>query len=114
MVKSLAKHSKALVLAAFAAVYLIWGSTYLAIFFAVKTIPPFFMAGTRFLVAGLVLMVWALIKGEQIPDIKSVLKISLGGILMLALGNASLGWVEENLPSGLAAILVATVPLWFV
>jgi drug/metabolite transporter (DMT)-like permease len=114
MVKSLAKHSKALVLAAFAAVYLIWGSTYLAILFAIKTIPPFFMAGTRFLIAGLVLVIWALVKGEQIPDTRSVLKISLGGILMLAVGNASLGWVEQNLPSGLAAILVATVPLWFV
>lgn len=114
MVKSLAKHSKALVLAAFAAVYMIWGSTYLAIFFAVKTIPPFLMAGTRFLVAGLALMIWALVKGQQIPDGRSILKISVGGILMLALGNASLGWVEQNLPSGLAAILVATVPLWFV
>jgi len=114
MVKSLAKHPKALVLAAFAAVYLIWGSTYLAILLAIKTIPPFLMAGSRFLIAGLILLVWALIKGEQIPDKKSVLKISLAGILMLAFGNALLAWVEQYLPSGLAAILVATVPLWFV
>ncbi|MGZ3846207.1 MAG: EamA family transporter, partial [Flavisolibacter sp.] len=114
MVKSLAKHSKALVLAAFAAVYIIWGSTYLAIVFAIKTIPPFFMAGTRFLIAGILLLTWALVKGEQIPDTRSIFKISLGGILMLALGNALLGWVEQYLPSGLAAILVATVPLWFV
>src|SRR5215213_941781 len=114
MVKSLAKHSKALVLAAFAAVYIIWGSTYLAILLAIKSIPPFFMAGTRFFIAGLLLLVWGLIKGEQIPDRKSVLKISLAGILMLALGNALLAWVEQYIATGVAAILVATVPLWFV
>lgn len=114
MVKSLTKHPKALVLAAFAAVYLIWGSTYLAILLAIKTIPPFFMAGSRFLIAGLILLVYALLKGEQIPDLKSVWKISLAGILMLSVGNAFLAWVEQYLPSGLAAVLVATVPLWFV
>lgn len=114
MVKSLTKHPKALVLSAFAAVYLIWGSTYLAILLAIKTIPPFFMAGSRFLIAGLILLTYALLKGEQIPDAKSVWKISLAGILMLSVGNAFLAWVEQYLPSGLAAILVATVPLWFV
>ena len=114
MIPRLTKHTKLLVLAAFAAVYVIWGSTYLAILFAIKTIPPFFMAGSRFLIAGIVLLSWALIKGERIPDKNSVLKISLAGILMLSIGNASLAWVEQYLPSGLAAILVATVPLWFV
>jgi drug/metabolite transporter (DMT)-like permease len=114
MVKSLTKHPKALVLAAFAAVYLIWGSTYLAILLAIKTIPPFFMAGSRFLIAGLILLVYALFKGEQIPDLKSLWKISLAGILMLSVGNALVAWVEQYLPSGLVAILVATVPLWFV
>ena len=114
MVKRLAKHSKALVLAAFAAVYIIWGSTYLAILLAIKSIPPFFMAGTRFFIAGLLLLIWGLIKGEQLPDKKSLLKISLAGILMLALGNALLAWVEQYIATGVAAILVATVPLWFV
>jgi drug/metabolite transporter (DMT)-like permease len=110
----LTKHPKALVLAAFAAVYLIWGSTYLAILLAIKTIPPFFMAGCRFIVAGLILLIYATLKGERIPDLKSVLKISLAGILMLSVGNALVAWVEQYLPSGLVAILVATVPLWFV
>jgi len=114
MVKSMAKHSKALVVAAFAAVYIIWGSTYLAILLAIKSIPPFFMAGTRFLIAGLILLVWAFIKGESLPNKKSILKISLAGILMLALGNALLAWVEQYIATGVAAILVATVPLWFV
>jgi drug/metabolite transporter (DMT)-like permease len=114
MVKSVAKYPKVLVFAAFAAVYIIWGSTYLAILLAIKTIPPFFMAGTRFVIAGIILLVWALLKGEQIPDKKSILKISLSGILMLALGNALLAWVEQYIASGVAAILVATVSLWFV
>jgi drug/metabolite transporter (DMT)-like permease len=115
MVKSFAKrHPKALVFAAFAAVYLIWGSTYLGILLAIKTIPPFLMAGSRFFIAGLLLLVWALLKGEQIPDKSSLWKISLSGILMLSIGNASLAWVEQYLPSGLAAIIVAMVPLWFV
>jgi drug/metabolite transporter (DMT)-like permease len=114
MVKSLTKHPKALVLAAFAAIYIIWGSTYLGILIAIKTIPPFFMAGTRFLIAGLILFVWALLKGEQVPDKKSVWKLSVAGFLMLTLGNAFLSWTEQYLPSGLAAVLVATVPLWFV
>lgn len=108
------RNPKALIIAAFAAVYLIWGSTYLAISIAVKTIPPFFMAGARFLIAGLILLVWALLKGEKFPDTASTVKISLSGVLMLAIGNASLGWVEQYIPSGLAAIIVATVPLWFV
>lgn len=114
MVSNLTKHPKALVLAAFAAVYLIWGSTYLAILLAIKTIPPFLMAGSRFIVAGLLLLIYSLVKGERIPDFKSVLKISLAGTLMLSVGNALVAWVEQYLPSGLVAILVATVPLWFV
>jgi drug/metabolite transporter (DMT)-like permease len=114
MVRSITKHPKALVLAAFAAVYLIWGSTYLAILLAIKTIPPFLMAGSRFIIAGLILLVYALLKGERIPDFKSLWKISLAGILMLSVGNALVAWIEQYLPSGLVAILVATVPLWFV
>jgi drug/metabolite transporter (DMT)-like permease len=114
MVERPTNHSKALVLAAFAAVYIIWGSTYLAILLAIKSIPPFLMSACRFCVAGLLLLVWALIKGETLPGRKSILKISVAGILTLAFGNALVGWVEQYLPSGLAAILVATVPLWFI
>jgi drug/metabolite transporter (DMT)-like permease len=106
------KHS--LVIAAFAAIYLIWGSTYLGILFAIKTIPPLFMASARFTIAGVLLLGWALYKGESLPPAKSVAMISLSGILMLFFGNGAVTWVEQYLPSGLAAIIVATVPLWFV
>ncbi|HWJ89810.1 MAG TPA: EamA family transporter [Flavisolibacter sp.] len=105
---------KTLVIAAFAAIYIIWGSTYLGILLAIKTIPPFFMAGIRFFAAGLLLLIWGLFRGEKIPDLRSLSMIALSGILMLFIGNGAVTWVEQFLPSGLVAIIVATVPLWFV
>lgn len=106
--------SKALVLAAFAGLYIIWGSTYLAIRVAIEHIPPFFLVATRFFIAGGLLTVWCLYKGEQFPSFKSFVTIGVGGVLMLFLGNGAVSWAEQYLASGLAAIIVATVPLWFV
>ena len=106
--------SKALVITAFALLYIIWGSTYLGILIAVKTIPPFLMAGTRFVIAGVLLYAWCRLKGEALPDIKSIGHISFSGILLLFIGNSGLVWVEQYLPSGFAAIVIATTPLWFV
>jgi drug/metabolite transporter (DMT)-like permease len=106
--------SKILVLAAFAALYLIWGSTYLSIRIAIKTIPPFFLVAIRFLVAGAILYFWCLYKGEKAPSLKIFRTISIGGILMLFMGNGAVSWSEQYLPSGIAAIIVSTLPLWFV
>lgn len=106
--------SKAWIIASFAAIYLIWGSTYLGILLAIKTIPPFFMAGIRFFSAGILLLGWSLFKGDKIPSLSSVAKISLAGMLMLFIGNGAVTWAEQYLSSGLVAVLVATVPLWFV
>lgn len=106
--------SKFLVLAAFTALYLIWGSTYLGIRIGIKTIPPFFLVGTRFLVAGTILYIWCLSKGERAPSSKTFGTIGLGGVLMLFMGNGAVSYAEQYLPSGIAAIIVATVPLWFV
>ena len=106
--------SKALIVTAFALLYIIWGSTYLGILIAVKSIPPFLMAGTRFVIAGIILYTWCRLKGEATPDIKSIGHISLSGILLLFIGNSGLVWVEQYLPSGFAAIVIATTPLWFV
>jgi drug/metabolite transporter (DMT)-like permease len=106
--------SKGLVIAAFAAVYIIWGSTYVGIALAIKTVPPFLMAGLRFFAAGFILYSWCIIKGERTPAIISVLKNSLAGILMLFCGTTALIWSEQYLPSGLAAVIVASVPFWFV
>ena len=108
------KPAQSLVIAAFAALYIIWGSTYLAIFLAIKSIPPFLMAGGRFFIAGLILYSWCRLQGEATPDIKSIGNISLSGVLLLFVGNSGLVWVEQYLPTGFSAIIIATVPLWFV
>jgi drug/metabolite transporter (DMT)-like permease len=99
---------------AFAAVYLVWGSTYLAILYAIETIPPFLMAGTRFLVAGGVLYLWARLTGGTRPTKAQWVATAITGILMLAVGNGAVTWSEQRIPSGLAALFVATVALWMV
>ncbi|MBS1564999.1 MAG: EamA family transporter [Bacteroidetes bacterium] len=108
------KPSQALVIAAFAAVYILWGSTYLAIFVALDDIPPFLLVSFRFLIAGILLYGWCRVKGEPTPPLASVRTTSVAGIITLFLGTGSLIWSEQQLPPGLAAIIVATVPLWFV
>jgi drug/metabolite transporter (DMT)-like permease len=102
------------VLAAFIAVYLVWGSTYLAIRYAVETIPPFLMGGARFVVSGLLLYVWARSRGAPKPTAAQWRDATIAGFLMLCLGNGAVGWAEQHVPSGLAALLVAVVPLWIV
>jgi drug/metabolite transporter (DMT)-like permease len=102
------------VLAAFAAVYIVWGSTYLAIRYAVETIPPFLMVGTRFIVSGVLLYTWARMRGNGRPTQAQWRDATIIGILMLCLGNGAVSWAEQRVPSGLAALLVAVVPLWMV
>jgi drug/metabolite transporter (DMT)-like permease len=106
--------ARALVIAAFAAIYLIWGSTYIAILVAIRDIPPMLMAAIRFIIAGLLLFAYARIRGQLIPGIKSISKISFSGFLMLFLGTGAVVWAEQYISSGMAAIIVATLPLWFV
>jgi len=90
--------SKMLIIAAFAAVYVFWGSTYIAIALAIKSTPPFLMAAIRFFGAGIILFIWCIARGEKVPDKMSVSKNSLAGILMLFFGTTSLIWVEQYLP----------------
>ncbi len=109
------KHpSKSLIIAAFAAVYIIWGSTYVAIALAIKSVPPFLMAGMRFFAAGFILYIWCIATGEKTPPLKSVAKNAFSGVAMLGAGTTSLIWCEQYLPSGLAAVIVASIPLFFV
>ncbi|MDB5196401.1 MAG: EamA family transporter [Flaviaesturariibacter sp.] len=106
--------SRVLIFLAFASLYLIWGSTYLFILYAIETIPPFFTVGSRYVIAGLLLLGWSLLRGEKLPPIDMIGKIAIGGVLLLFVGNGAVTWSEQYLPSGLAAVIVATVPLWFV
>ncbi|GAB4496962.1 MAG: EamA family transporter [Saprospiraceae bacterium] len=105
--------STGLLVAAFAAIYLIWGSTYLAILFGLKTMPPFIMSGMRFAIAGAILLVWRLAQGER-PSSKPTLQNAMAGIFMLFGGTGAVVWVEQYITSGMAAIIVAGMPLWFV
>jgi len=99
---------------ALGALYFIWGSTYLAIRFAIETLPPFLMAGARFITAGALLLVWARVRGASWPDRRTWQTAAISGALMLACGNGSVVWAEQFVPSGVVALLVATVPLWIV
>ena len=106
--------SLALVIAAFAAVYVIWGSTYLAILWVIESIPPLLMASGRFLLAGAILYAWMRIRGESRPTGPEWRAAGIAGALMLAGGNGSVVVAEQWVPSGLTALLVAAVPLWLV
>jgi drug/metabolite transporter (DMT)-like permease len=103
-----------MVIAAFAAIYLIWGSTYLGIRFAVETLPPFLMAGARFLVAGGLLYAWARWRGAGPPRAQHWTSALIVGGLMIGGGMGVVGWATQTVPSGLAALVIATVPLWLV
>lgn len=107
-------HHKVRLLVAFAAVYLIWGSTYLAIRWAIDTMPTFLMAGARFLVAGAVLYVWGRLRGAPKPTPANWRDATLIGGLLLLGGNGGVVWAEQYVPSGLTALVVATEPLWVV
>ncbi|HEY3570111.1 MAG TPA: EamA family transporter [Thermoanaerobaculia bacterium] len=99
---------------ALGAVYLIWGSTYLAIRFAIETIPPFLMAAARYLAAGGMLYVWSRLRGAPRPRLIHWRSAVLLGGLLLLLGNGGVVWAEQRVSSGLAALLVSTEPLWIV
>jgi drug/metabolite transporter (DMT)-like permease len=103
---------KSLIITAFAAVYLIWGSTYLGILFAIQSIPPFLMAGVRFFAAGVIMYAVARWQGAPKPE-RSTWRTALivGGCLLLC-GNGGVTISEKWVPTGLAALLVATVPIY--
>src|SRR5258707_8407155 len=99
------------VITAFFSIYVIWGSTYLAIRYAVAAIPPLYTAGFRHLIAGSILLLWALAKGQRPtwPQIKASVVI---GFLFFLIGHGSLHWAETQVPSGLASLLIASEPIW--
>jgi drug/metabolite transporter (DMT)-like permease len=107
------KHDKALAYAAFGIVCIVWGTTYLAIRVAVETIPPLLLTGIRYFVAGLLMLAVVKIRGEKLPRDPRVLReLALIGALMVGGGNLAVVWAEQYVPSGMAALLVATAPFW--
>ena len=101
------------VLVAFALVYVFWGSTYLAIRIAVEHIPPALMGGIRFLIGGAFMLAWCALSGRSIRITgKDLRHLSIMGVLLLSGGNVLLAWSEKYMDSGLAALIVAIVPIW--
>src|SRR5229473_1096088 len=103
--------NRATVVFCFLAIYLIWGSTYLGIRYAVETIPPLYTAGVRHLTAGVILLLWCLAKRLRPTRAQVRASIIIGAFFFLG-GHGSLHWAEQKLPSGLASLLVASEPLW--
>jgi drug/metabolite transporter (DMT)-like permease len=98
--------------AAFAAIYFIWGSTYLAIAWAIRAIPPLLMAGARFLLAGGLLYAWASWRGEAAPRPRQWAVAAVLGAMFFLVGNGTVVWVEQFLASGLTALIIAMVSVW--
>ncbi len=100
--------------AALIAVYIVWGSTYLAIRFTIETIPPFISAGIRFLISGAILFAWRRLSGDPTPRKVEWRSAAIVGLLLLLGGNGGLVWAEQHIPSGIASVFIATTPLWMV
>lgn len=99
---------------AFFAVYVFWGMTYAAMRVAVVEIPPYLMAGARFVLAGALLYAWARSRGERPPTLQQWRAAAKIGAFLLLGGNASVAWAEQRVPSGLAALLIGVMPIWMV
>jgi drug/metabolite transporter (DMT)-like permease len=107
------KHERAVAYAAFATVCIVWGTTYLFIRIAVETIPPLLLTAVRYLGAGVILLLIATARGDRIPrDGRTLREIFVVGFLLVGMGNLSVVWAEQWVPSGIAALLVATAPFW--
>lgn len=96
------------------ALYIVWGSTYLAIRFAVETIPPFMHASIRFLISGAILFLWRRAAGDAVPTTSNWKSTAIVGTLLLLGGNGLVSLAEKNIPSGIAALVISTSPFWLV
>jgi len=105
--------NRTLIVLAFAAIYLVWGSTYLAIRVVVETLPAFSSAAARFIIAGGVLFLFLRSRGVEKPDARQWRQAAITGSLLLVGGNGLVVWAERNISSGLAALLVGLTPMWF-
>lgn len=107
------KAPTAMLLAAFATIYILWGSTYTAIRIVVETLPPFLAAGVRFLIAGSLMLAVLAARGTPLPSRALWRHATVTGTLMLVGGNGLVMWAERTLSSGFTALLIALVPVWF-
>src|SRR5712672_1988288 len=99
-------------LVAFAIIYLVWGTTFFAIRVGVGEVPPFLLAAIRFLVAGLVLYGWMIARGERSPSGRQWMSVFILALLIFVLDYGLLFWAEQRVPSGIAAVMMATIPVF--
>jgi drug/metabolite transporter (DMT)-like permease len=113
--KSQKPASKLLIIVAFAIVYIVWGSTYFFISMAEQGgFAPFLLGAVRFILAGVLLIIWSALRGEEIFIWKNILHASISGVLLLFVATGIVIWTEQTLPSAMVAILVSSSPIWFV
>jgi len=99
-------------LPAFAIIYFVWGSTFLAIRVGVREVPPFLLAAIRFLIAGLILYIWMIAKGERSPTARQWRSVSVLAVLLFGIDYGLLFWAEQRVPSGVAAVMMAIIPVF--
>lgn len=114
LMSKLQQTNKLLIVLSFAAIYLIWGTTYLVIAIGLEEVPPFMMASMRFIIAGSMLAAYCIYKKEKMPSATSIIKNAILGLIILTGGQGLLIWSEQYITSGYASILSATLPIWFV
>src|SRR3972149_5804896 len=96
------------------ALYIVWGSTYFGIKVAIETIPPFLHAGIRFFISGLILIIWQRAAGNELPTRKQWISTAIISTLLLLGGNGLVSWAEQTIPSGIAAIIIGSIPMFLV
>jgi drug/metabolite transporter (DMT)-like permease len=107
------KNDRVLAFAAFVTVCIVWGTTYLGIRVAVETIPPVLLTGVRYTIAAIGLLTISRLRGERIPsDPRTIGRIAIVALLLIGVGNFGVVWAEQWVPSGMAALLVASAPFW--
>ena len=111
---AIAKRKRTRILLAFAAVYVLWGSTYLFIKYAIETLPPFLLGFSRFAVSGSLLYALARWRGAPNATLSEWKMAAITGVLMLGFGNGAVMWSEKSIPSGVVALIVSSVPIWIV
>ena len=99
-------------LSAFAIIYFVWGSTFLAVRIGVREVPPFLYAAMRFLVAGIILYGWMIARGERSPNRRQWMSVFLLALLIFVGDYGLLFWAEQRVPSGIAAVMMATIPVF--
>ena len=108
------KNNKTLIILAFLSIYVVWGTTFLAISYGLKGFPPFLLSGFRFFTAGLILLTWLYLKGEKPFSVNAWKRNSIAGFLILTVGVGSVTWAEQYISSTEAAIIIASEPFWFI